>query len=542
MVASRRRFAALLLLAWSPACREHQSLCPDGACQATSEATGGQPSLGGAAGQAGSSSDECDEDADCQDESVCNGSERCQHGVCKPGVAVECEHGLVCTEGEKASCQATSPWAFFYTQRTLLGLPTAELGRRPLAKLGEVQGSIDPDWGGFEWPVFSPDGSRLWLKHVAGFSSERLFEVKLGYGVPTFQAPPELPNSGLFGLPQFTRDGRSALVTDDYSGAYWIDLQGTETARISAQWGSALDVFEPCGTNSWVSWATVSRFGRLTSNGVTELTLGPGPITVSPDQRYALWTANEERNILIDCLDVEKQIEVGASAPWGTGWSPSSRHFLQEDSDGSVRLFGLDDAGDIAELWTAPGIHSRYWSDDGAYLIVDTDDGWLSLALSHGALSGLQALTFGGSPNILHVGASGVRAWVDAEDGSTKQLVLATYDGKAKVLLAAQPSESFLYADWTHNRAFLQRPADDHEELLMLTFDEPGLHERLLFTSQGILLVDPASDGSGLALTLQGQDALVMYWLPLPSEPDAEVPDPIALDEGIYGVAFQPWP
>ncbi len=538
MSASRRRFAALLLLAWSPSCREHSSICPNGECDA--DGTGGQAAPGGAAGQAGSSSDDCDKDADCQDDSVCNGSERCQHGVCKPGAAVECEHGLVCTEGASASCRATSPWAFFFTQRALLGLPTAELGLRPLATLGEIDGNVNPLWGGFDWPVFSPDGSRLLLTHLAS-AGTRLFEVELGDGLPSFRPAPDVPYPGIFGLPRFTRDGRSVLITDDYSGAYWIDLAAEKTWRVSDRWGDRLGTFAPCGKNSWVSGATFSRFGRLTGDDVAETTFGVGPTSVSPDQRYVLWHANEERTVLIDCLDIGKRIDVSASTSLAY-WSPDARHFSLDDADGIFRVFAIDEAGNAEEAWSAPSVQSSYWSDDGAHLIVVTDDGWFSLAISHGEVASPRALALSDSPELQQIDASGVLAWVDAEDGSSKQLILADHGGGTKVLLAEEPLESWLFTDWTRGRAFLLRPADDHEELLMLTFDEGEHHERLLFTNEGSLHIELASDGSGLVLVLRDEGALSTYWLALPSDPEAKLPEPLALEEGTYDVTFQPWP
>jgi hypothetical protein len=451
----------------------------------------------------------------------------------------------VCTEGAKSSCQATSPWAFFHTHRALLGLPTAELGRRPLVTLGEIEGDLHPVWSGFERLGLSPDGSHLLLKHYSNGSSNRLFDVKLGDGIPILRPVPEVPHPAILGYPEFTRDGRSALITDLYSGAYWIDLLAGTTVRVSDRWGDAQDNFEPCGTNSWVSsgWTSSglpSRFGHLTKDGVEEITLGTGSASVSPDQRYVFWHANDERAVLIDCLDIDKRTDVGASL-WTPGWSPSSRHFSLDDADGMFRLFAIDDAGSITELWSAPNVDTSEWSEEGDHLTVVSDDSWFSLAVSRNAVSSPQELKLVGSPQTLENDANGVLAWVTAEDGSSQDLVVADHGGGAKVLLEDQPLETWLDADWTRNRAFLQRPVDDREELVVVTFDEAGPHERQLFTYRGDLFVDLASDGSGLVLILNSEGVVTTSWLSLPSGSEASPAEPITLGEGIYDVTFEPW-
>lgn len=42
--------------------------------------------------------DECTEESECSDGNFCNGRETCDRGVCRPGVMVDCDDGMDCTE------------------------------------------------------------------------------------------------------------------------------------------------------------------------------------------------------------------------------------------------------------------------------------------------------------------------------------------------------------------------------------------------------------------------------------------------------------
>src|SRR5262245_50094658 len=92
-------------------CRAHETLCSGRECSAVSAAgagAGGEPSAGRAGAEA---IPECSRDRDCQNDSVCDGAERCREGACSMGEAVSCELGTRCVEGSGACEYAQpSPW------------------------------------------------------------------------------------------------------------------------------------------------------------------------------------------------------------------------------------------------------------------------------------------------------------------------------------------------------------------------------------------------------------------------------------------------
>jgi len=541
----------LLLFALTGGCREHSGVCGGGACEQTLGTSGTGGSAAGAAGESqgaeagqGGAAAECASDLECQDSGVCNGTEQCRSGSCVPGPKLVCEHGMLCREDAAAPCfyETPSPWTVFLAPDRLFGLPTAELGHRPLALLGEAEGLTDSLWAGFAWPTFSPDGRHLLISFSPSQSGEKLFELELGDGLPAFRAVPELPSPGFFSRPDFTLDSSHALISDDFSGAYLLELSGTNIWRISERWGSALGEHRFCGSSKrWVSSGASSHVGQLVAADVVETPLGPGPSLASPDQRYVLWEAGDAAPALIDCLDLDERTGLGRGSS-SFAFSPTTEHLALVDADGIFRLLSLDDPSAPVEVWSGADVWgSPGFTADGKFAVLEQGESYVSLALAGAEPASATMLDLSGYVAIEQIAPQGVLAWVDSEDFTTKQLKWAGHDGAVARLLTTEASTSeLLDSDLERGTALLTRLVDDHQELLLLRFDAVDYSEQLLYSYQGNIDIKLATDRSGLSLTLREQGQLTTGWLRFPSSDSEPMLEP--LGSSIYDAVFQPWP
>ena len=249
--------AAVAVAGWG--CRDHEALCRGADCGATldgqpqGDGGNGATSLGGAAGAgAGTGAtggaaplepSGCLEHADCDDQMLCNGTERCDDGACQPGTALSCTMGTRCVEAfGECRFPEPSPWLVVLSRGAVFGLPVAELGKRSLLPLGERD--VASGFSGFVYGYVSPDSRRLWLHSYHGsFRDASMFSVPLGAGLPGPMTPVhDLPTVGSFVDAVFSPDGRHGFIEDEYSGLYLFDFSNEDPTRYR---GRLLGVYEP---------------------------------------------------------------------------------------------------------------------------------------------------------------------------------------------------------------------------------------------------------------------------------------------------------
>lgn len=557
---------SLLLGVVGGACRPHVSVCDsdcdDVVAPAAAESGGGyggaggddsgrdSPSdiaLGGAPEGAAGTTTECARDRDCDDGHYCNGPELCQAGACHPGTPPSCEDGTSCVEGaQTAECAYAepSPWLLLLTNRQLVGLPTAELGKRPLLTLGEYP-SLDL-FVGFNDVAFSPDGRHALIDYWVPDFGQQVLDLAFGEGVPKpVERVKNLPNWGVYSEPAFARDGSRALVSESGSGAYLLDLTGP-TAVPS---GLAVPDFEGweiefCQSHdAWVKTSAPSTLYSLDEGEPVANALDGEVVAVSPDG-LRIWLRGEHARIM-SCAANAEAGPTGLPDADGT-WSPDSRWLLASFDDGSAKLFAVSGALETTELWSNETLGASAWSADGRALLVRLDDGseprfaYLDLA---GDAPVEQPIGLPGTATIGRCSDAGCLAFLPraAEDGL--DLLWQPFASNAEPrLLAAQLSGegSLVWADFTGQRLVLQRATDTGSQLTLTDFQ--ATPELSVFDWPGTSIdARPASDGSGLLLQLSDDTGYSNFWLKLP-DPDAGVEASVVpLDIPAYRSAFQPW-
>ena len=545
-------------------CRPHVSVCDSDCDEALVPAVAGNGGgagdadaalagttsdgpAGGAAGAAGAAAAECADDRDCDDGSFCNGAEQCRAGACVPGPELTCDGGTTCVEesGGAACVYADpSPWLVLLSNRQLVGLPTAELGKRALITLGDYPSN--DLFVGFNEVRFSPDGRHALIDYLVPDFGQQVLELSFDEGVPKPVRPvKDLPNWGLYGVPAFSPDGARALVFEDGSGGYLLDLTGVTAvaASLSVPSFAGQEITFCQMQDQWVKAWSPSSLHSLASGELRSTPLDGDVVEVSPD-RQRVWLRGEHAR-LVSCADGIEQGPSGLPDAGGT-WSPDSRWLLASLDDGSGKLFSVTGL-EATEVWSNAAVERSSWSADGRALLLrlvgETGPTFVYLDLT-GDVPVEHALELPPDASVDRCSASGCLVFAPrlAEDGVDLLWQPFLPDAAASVLATQLSSESALaWADFAQNRLVLKR-VNAHGGQLTLTDFEASPERGVFDWPGGSLDVTPASDGSGLLLEFNDDGGFYNFWLALPTPGAGSDAQAVNLDVPAYRGVFQPWP
>jgi len=556
---------ALLLGVLGGACRPHVAVC-DGDCDdaltpassnggaagagdddSLSDERGGSGSSEAGAPAAGAPSAECQRARDCDDGIFCNGDEGCLDGACVPGTEVACDDGTTCVEREaEAACvyAEPSPWLLLLTNREIKGLPTAEMGKRPLLTLGERP--TDNIFVGYNDVTFSPDGAHALIDYLLPDFGQQVLELSFGDGVPkAAEGVKNLPNWGSYSVPTFSYDGKRALLYEGGSGAYALDLSQPVAVPSSLPlpffYGWEISFCQ--SPNEWLIGSTPATLYSLESGEVHPTEVGGEVVAVSPDGQK-VWLRGEDPR-LASC---SARPELGPlGLPDGDGsWSPDSRWLLVKLDDYSAKLFSVSDTLETTEVWSTEGLDSYSWATDGRALLVHRDEDpeapfvYLDLTVE-APLE--QELALPDDARIDYCEADGCLVFVPRADETLDLLWQPFSTHVAPTILTTQlAAESDLqWADLAHDRLLLQRAADAGSKLTLADLETSS--EQVVFEWPGSSLdALPAPDGSGVHLRISDDTGYSSFWLTLPMAGSDAAPSVVPLDVPAYRRAFQPWP
>lgn len=551
--------AALLLGLLGGACRPHLSVC-DGDCDerpappasggggaGAESADGGETANGAApssAGAAGAPTNACREDRDCDDGVFCNGAERCREAVCVAGAQLACEDGTACQErATEGACvyAEPSPWLVLLTNRQIVGLPTTQIGRRPLLTLGERPS--DDLFIGFNDVAFSPDGAHALIDYMVPDFGQQVLELAFDEGIPKpVERVKNLPNWGSYSVPVFSRGGERALLFEGGTGPYLLDLTGPaavpSSLALPASYG--WDTKFCRSHDAWVMGSSPATFYSLASGELVSTEVGGQVVAVSPDGERA-WLRGESSRI-VSC-GAEPELGPTGLPDAGGSWSPDSRWLLATLDDGSAKLFSVSSSLETTEVWSTEALGASVWSPDGGALLVRVDDDETSrfAFLDLEAEAPVErALALPADASIDRCSDDGCLVLVPrAEQGFDLIWQPFSTNTAAAVLATELGSEDAVeWADFAQRRLVLRRFTATGSELTLADFE--GSPEQALFTwSDGSLESTPASDGSGLLLQLSDDYGYSNFWLPFAGSNAASAVVP--LDVPAYRIAFQPW-
>jgi hypothetical protein len=553
--------AALLVLLTAVGCRSELHLCGQGCGGAgegaSAEAGGadgggaGGTDLAEAAGAGGRSPGGCGTDRDCADGSVCNGDERCDAGRCGLGLSLECDSGTVCTEtGDRERCvyEHRSPWLLLLTTGKILGLPTAELGKRPLLTLGER--TSNGLLVGMNTVSFSSGGQHALVEFLAQDLGQELLSLSFDRGIPEpARGFPNLPNWGRFSDVIFSRDGQRGLISEQYSGTYLLDLSGAnaKSALLDVPQFYDYDGVAFCSDNySWLRAGPQTTLYTLADGQPVSSDLGHEydyDVELSLDARK-IWLGGDSPR-LVDCAPGATSQPLGIVAD-SAEFSPDSRWLLLSLADGSTRLLSVAASLVATEAWSGAGVTEWVWSDDAASLLLRTQT---DVASSYGYFDlsetqpVLRTLALAGDASILGCGSHGCLASSSDQARPAQALLFQAFDAEAKPSVvggdAAEPA-SVVLADFARNRLVLQRSNPLGNELRLTDFT--GAAERHLFDwVAGSVEVALASDDSGVLIRVKDNIEFSNFWVAFPATADDE-PTVVTLDVPAYRSEFQPWP
>jgi hypothetical protein len=547
--------ASLLALA---GCRPSLDLCADGCATAgdTSHVddggAGGRQAAGGSpSATAGDGGDPavCETNVDCADDLVCNGDERCEDGVCVAGKALACDGGMTCSEsdpGEPCAYATPSPWLLLLSSETIWGLPTTELGKRPMLRLGSR-----PSSGllvGMNDVAFAPGGQHALVEFLAEDFGKTVLELSFGRGIPDAARPvANLPIWGSYSTPVFSPDGSRALLADYDVGTYLLDLSGTraQVAPIDAPIDWVDDVAFCSDSRTWLRIGDQTALYAETSGQPKAIDLEHNEeydVRLSPDARM-IWLGGESQR-LVACAPDARSEALGVLADKAE-FSPDSRFLLLTLADGSTKLLSVTESLTTTEVWSGSDVLDWTWSEGAGSLLlhfeadVTTSYGYLALSREQPELV---TLALDGAASILGCGRDACLARGPTQDDTQGPLLLQPLEANAAPIVLGNDSSmaEVVLADFEHDRLLLQRVAAEGNELVLTDF--AGAPERRLFEWKGgkITLRIPGDD-SGIQIGIQDNVEFSNYWATLPQKA-GDAAQVIQLDPVAYSAGFQPWP
>lgn len=544
--------ASLLALA---GCRPSLDLCADGCATAgdTSHVddgelggAGGRPS--GAAGDGGAPA-VCETNDDCADALVCNGDELCEDGVCVAGKALTCDGGMTCSEsdpGEPCAYATPSPWLLLLSSETIWGLPTTELGKRPMLGLGSR-----PSSGllvGMNEVAFAPGGRHALVEFLAEDFGKTVLELSFGRGIPdAARAVANLPNWGSYSTPVFSPDGSRALLADYDIGTYLLDLSGTraQVTPIDAPIDWVDDMAFCSDSRTWLRIGDQTALYAETSGQPKAIDLEHNEeydVRLSPDARM-IWLGGESQR-LVACAPDARSEALGVLADKAE-FSPDSRFLLLSLADGSAKLLSITESLTTTEVWSGSGVLDWSWSEGAGSLLLHVEaEGITSygyLVLSHEQPE-LVALALDGAASISSCGRDACLARGPTQDDTPGPLLLQPLEANAGPISLGNDSSTaeVLLADFEHDRLLLQLTNEDGNELLLTDFAGAPAHRVFDWKSGEITLRSPGDD-SGIQIGIKDNVEISNFWLVFPRETNGEA-TLFQLDPTAYNAGFQPWP
>jgi hypothetical protein len=509
---------------------------------ATPQGDGGAPGTPvlGAGGASG-----CDDDADCRDASACNGAERCEARACVPGEPLHCDAGTTCDDdfpAEPCGFAKPSPWLLLYNHRRLWGLPTLEIGKRPLVDLGPYD---DPtsNSAGLDTLYLSPDGRRALFGLTTFDLGRSILELSFGRGIPEpLHKIANIPAWGLYTAPYFFPESQGAVIQDSNTMSYWLDFSGERAVPSPLPFlQEEAELLQVCrDRRGFLPTPDSAELVYLDGGEWRETELGSGGKTLSPDRRLIFIAGDEAR--VVHCDSSAESASLGVTVT-GWSWSGDSRHLFVRLPDATRKLYRVSPELTVSELWSgAVALGDWAWSSDRSKLLLrrsGDSPSYAYLDLSE-ASPVLHELGLPGIAQEPMCGGDGCLALIEEQPGAGSQLVFQPFDSARKLVpLASSPTPdwSMRSTDLERHRIVLERSTGEGErELRLLDFGQEPVSDRSIcaWDAEENPWVLVASDDSGVVVGGIDQG---WRWFSLI---EADAP-PVTLDVPAYVAWFQPW-
>jgi hypothetical protein len=559
-------------------CRSHEGLCEGADCL---PASGGQASASaedaapaGAAGEAngGAASalrTECARDEQCQNDSACDGVERCVEGRCEGGDAPSCEHGTACAEQEMARCvyETPSPWLLTIGTGTIRGLPIAEIGKQkaepalPTLATREVHESLT----GFASLTFSPDGRVALIHSYESQFGSSMQMLRFGRGLPSeLLEIPDLPSWGDFSdEPQFSADSTRALISDSFSGVYIVDLTEERKPTQLVAAGDDLSAFraEPfCkDASSWVQYSDGQYSIATEVEGkVSARPIGYGHYQLSPDGNLVvIAVTDEDSNLeavrLYSCSGDAWVEELEGVTP--ATFSPTSKELLLGLAGGGLRILSLEEPQEPTEIWADPSAqdYDYAFTADGSKLLFERaeegaeDTTIHAVDLSDPSEPFVYSLRLPLSAEVAIVGEAAILAWSTWAFDEPRDLLWQTLRPQSTAeprLVLSDPSDDVTEihsAPFDPESVLLGRLSGEQTTLTRLRYDGSSFEQTPIVELPGtIWSMAWTPDGRGVAIQVTGSLIDTKSWWFTFSE-TGQASQPLLLAPESLEVRIQPW-
>jgi hypothetical protein len=541
-------------------------VCEGDPCSETSPPDIEAGGSGGEAGRAGAGRVEpdCRRDRDCRNEVRCDGSETCVDGECVSGEPVECEMGTQCVEDGAELCvyAPLSPWLVLTASEELSGLPLAGIAAggehaslRTLA-IRERSGPVQ----GFDRVFWAPKGRVALVRSLEREFGYRLELLRVGSGVSsTVKAVPNLPNWGNFAEPVFSRDGARALISDDYSGSYLLELHDESVPLRQVNLETAVTLQFCADSRFWLEspWnGEGAQLAALEEGEITRRELGSGFATASPDgQFYGLTLVDEDEEAVgarIGACSDDGSWSYDFPEAEDVSFSADSQLLLLRLIDGGTKVMSLADPQAPVELWSSPT--ARVSQDRpfvaGHYALVTAavDDGEPTLHVVDPELgpgAQLKSLDLPPTVDVVAVTDTALLGWVSHVEDEGRDLVwqaLPPTEAPRPLLSIAAGQTATVHDVGNPRFRLVSVPSLQEAQLYLLQIDRGVPAQAPLVTLPGSLLSTAlAPDDSGLAVVMLGAtiDSL-LHWIPLST--DGAAGQKIELASNVFTTKFEPWP
>lgn len=327
----------------------------------------------------------CKLDSDCSDGLLCNGTETCKAGVCKPGMAVSCGTSDECLEldaGTQCVPKAESIWLVYGSQnasgenellavnvKAALGAPPVRLdvGLRPGERVvpGSAAWSPNGRYVAFRTQAMNADAAfvptGVYLVDMSGAIPGRPMPV-VDSGVPFTWAP----------------SSSSLIVTDSVDSLYWLRLgsRGVEAAVRLTQRLRADSSYEWSPMGDRIAFRSDKLYVLSLSatpgipvdvspgvTGVTEAGVVPNSFIWSPNGEWIVFYAHYAQEVYLG--GPNKTPILVRTTGWPTfapmaWWSSDSRYVAYSEGENGDELAWLDVTAptatpdSISTSWTPP--------------------------------------------------------------------------------------------------------------------------------------------------------------------------------------------
>jgi hypothetical protein len=545
------------------ACRAHESLCTGVACDAA-WAEGGAPSAPAdeEGGHAGAAAPACLSDEQCQNDSLCDGKERCAATGCEPGPVLTCEYGTACDDEAAELCvyEQPSPWLLATSLGALVGLPAARLGDEPLIALAPPPGETALE--GFANIFWSPDGEVAILRADEVEFGQSFHYLRFGAGLPSaVSLLPDVPNytSGET-EPEFSPDSEYVFIRDYASGTYLLNLvnPSVPTRFIAPIDGAFVNTTFCAGSRSWLAWKSVESaldpawIATLEGDEISDRSIGEiDGFEISRDRRLLATSKGLDDQgyalgvVLRPCSNAAWSVEfpkVGYLA-----FSPDSK-MLWLDGEAGQTVFSLEDPRSPRELLSSVDLGaelSATFTPDSKYLLGRVDGIQHLIDPRQGSSQVPIPLGLAETSEIAALRSAALLAWRN-DESMPDQLVWQAVPPSAApvpILENVTPSNATLVDDQLNpNRVFLLRENADESELFSFLLDGSAPEAKLLLTVEGsFVAVTAAPDESGIVFALDNSaPGGTLKFAPFKRSGELDTPLPVSKTALLH--KFQPWP